>query len=498
MGKLQDWSITTCLFLFFLHASQIHCTCQSHVRNRLYRSKRGIGSSIDTSHLNAIRRLSVSLSLQNISGVNQQEQKERDLIENLPGQPSVNFKQYGGYVTVNESAGRSLYYYFVEATITKNSSPLVLWLNGGPGCSSLYGAFQELGPFRVHSDNKTLYTNPYSWNNVANMLFLESPAGTGFSYTNTTTDMENPGDMKTAADNYVFLVKWLERFPEYKGRDFYIAGESYAGHYVPQLAQTILVHNKNQTFINLRGILIGNPSLGKDDMGGYEFLASRGFVPEETFLRYKKSCGHDNPPDVATFCMDTSLNFEDILENMNKYNILAHKCLNATLTNQSKECTTVMQSDPCGERYVEAYFNWDEVQRSMHVTKMPYTWTICSEALGYSYWNQTDYSASMLPILKELMKHDQLRVWVFSGDTDAVISVTVTMYALKMMNLTAVTEWLPWFSEGQVGGFTEEYRGNFRFATVRGAGHEVPLYKPKAALTLFKHFILNSPLPLTP
>ncbi|XP_020881469.1 putative serine carboxypeptidase-like 53 isoform X2 [Arabidopsis lyrata subsp. lyrata] len=232
MGKLQDRSITTCLFLFFLQASQIHCTSQSHVRNRLYRSKRGIDSSIDTSHLNAIRHLSVSLSLQNISGVNQQEQRERDRIENLPGQPSVSFTQYGGYVTVNESAGRSLYYYFVEATKTKESSPLVLWLNGGPGCSSLYGAFQELGPFRIHSDGKTLYTNPYSWNNVANILFLESPAGTGFSYTNTTTDMENPGDMKAAADNYVFLVKWLERFPEYKGREFYIAGESYAGHYV--------------------------------------------------------------------------------------------------------------------------------------------------------------------------------------------------------------------------------------------------------------------------
>ena len=56
----------------------------------------------------------------------------------------------------------------------------------------------------------------------------------------------------------MFLVNWLERFPEYKDRDFYISGESYAGHYVPQLAHTILYHNKkaNKTIINLKGIIV--------------------------------------------------------------------------------------------------------------------------------------------------------------------------------------------------------------------------------------------------
>lgn len=92
---------------------------------------------------------------------------------------------------------------------------------------------------------------------AANVLFLESPAGVGFSYSNKSLDYKNGGDKSTAADNYVFLLNWLERFPEYKGRDFYLAGESYAGHYVPQLAQTIIYHNliANKTLINLKGIL---------------------------------------------------------------------------------------------------------------------------------------------------------------------------------------------------------------------------------------------------
>lgn len=93
---------------------------------------------------------------------------------------------------------------------------------------------------------------------VANVLFLESPAGVGFSYSNTTSDYALSGDRRTAEDAYVFLVNWLERFPEHKNREFYLAGESYAGHYVPQLAHTILEQNKlsNNIIINLKGIAV--------------------------------------------------------------------------------------------------------------------------------------------------------------------------------------------------------------------------------------------------
>lgn len=90
---------------------------------------------------------------------------------------------------------------------------------------------------------------------------MESPAGVGFSYSNTSSDTYKNGDKQTAADNYNFLLNWLERFPEYKGRDFYISGESYAGHYVPQLVHTILYHNQkaNKTIINLKGMIVSAP-----------------------------------------------------------------------------------------------------------------------------------------------------------------------------------------------------------------------------------------------
>ena len=101
--------------------------------------------------------------------------------------------------------------------------PLVLWLNGGPGCSSLGGMFTELGPF-VLDANLNITLNPYSFNRVANILFLEQPAGVGFSYPNVPAN-----DETTAVDTVTALRNFLQAHPELDGRDFYVMGESYGG-----------------------------------------------------------------------------------------------------------------------------------------------------------------------------------------------------------------------------------------------------------------------------
>ncbi|XXG86574.1 hypothetical protein AAC387_Pa11g1437 [Persea americana] len=176
-------------------------------------------------------------------------------IEKLPGQPSgVNFSQYAGYVRVEPKAGRALFYSFVESSQDPATKRPVLWLNGGPGCSSLgYGAMEELGPFRVKSDGKTLYSNDYAWNNVANVLFLESPAGVGFSYSNTTSDYDSSGDEKCK-------------------RCLHISHQL-----APELAYTILYQNKKnakQTVINLKGIAVGNAWIDYEtnNMGMYDYF----------------------------------------------------------------------------------------------------------------------------------------------------------------------------------------------------------------------------------
>ncbi|KAK4348789.1 hypothetical protein RND71_031544 [Anisodus tanguticus] len=311
--------------------------------------------------------------------------KENDKIEKLPGQPEgVDFNQYSGYVTVDPSAGRALFYYFVESPQDSASKPLVLWLNGGPGCSSLGGgAFGELGPFRVNKDG-TLQRNQFSWISEANIIFLESPAGVGFSYTNTSSDYNFSGDRTTARDSYTFLVNWLERFPEYKASEFYLTGESYAGHYVPQLAQLILLHNnypnKTMSTINLKGIAIGNAYVDFEAnmKGTTEYYWSHALISDELYNNIISTCNFSTPSSA------------------------------------SKKCN--------------------------------------------------------------------------AGDMDIVVPVTDTRYAIKKLKTSVKTAWYPWYLQGEVGGYVEEYE-NLTLVTIRGAGHFVPTYQPNRALAFFSHFL---------
>ncbi|KAF3437359.1 hypothetical protein FNV43_RR20112 [Rhamnella rubrinervis] len=487
------------LLLFFLlvvscFTAQIHGKKQTQALYHLYKTKQTEGSGIDMSLFKAIHNVDESK-------INPQEGlKEKDKIVKLPGQPQVEFSQYGGYVTVDRKAGRALYYYFAEAQNSKaSSSPLLLWLNGGPGCSSLaYGAMQELGPFRVYSDGKTLYKNRFSWNYAANVLFLESPAGVGFSYSNRTSDYDKSGDRRTAEDNYVFLVNWLERFPEYKGREFYISGESYAGHYVPQLAHTILYHNHkaNNTIINLKGILIGNAVINDetDSRGMYDFLASHAIISDETANAIIKKCDFSTNTNTNTDdCNNATNEAEKDIYHINIYNIYAANCVSSNLTVRPKKAS-ILKFDPCSDYYVYAYMNRAEVQEALHanVTKLTHDWEPCSDVI--EDWK--DSSSTVLPILRELMANG-LRVWIFSGDIDGRVPVTSTKYSINKLKLPVKTQWHPWFLNGEVGGYTQVYKGDLTFATVREAGHQVPSYQPARGLSLIKHFLDGTPLPDT-
>ncbi|XP_020245075.1 serine carboxypeptidase-like 45 [Asparagus officinalis] len=128
---------------------------------------------------------------------------------------------------------RSIFYYFAEAKADSSSNPLVLWLNGVG-----VGAFSENGSFRP--SGKILVRNEFSWNREANMLYLETPAGVGFSYSSNDSYYAGVYDKMTGRDNLVFACHWLKKFPQYKYRDLYISRESYAGQYIPQLANLMV------------------------------------------------------------------------------------------------------------------------------------------------------------------------------------------------------------------------------------------------------------------
>ncbi|KAM0836567.1 hypothetical protein ACQ4PT_062239 [Festuca glaucescens] len=424
--------------------------------------------------------------------------KEADRVEALPGQPrGVDFAQYAGYVTVDAAAGRALFYYLAEAVGGSSSKPLLLWLNGGPGCSSFgYGAMEELGPFRVMSDGKTLYRNPYSWNHVANVLFLESPAGVGYSYSNTTADYSRSGDNKTAEDAYLFLANWMERFPEYKGRDFYLAGESYAGHYVPQLAHAILRHASPA--INLRGIMIGNAVINDwtDSKGMYDFFWTHALISDETADGINKNCNFTPGAASNDLCDDSSSAADESLRDIDIYNIYAPNCQSEKLVTPPIT-PSIDNFDPCTDYYVDAYLNRPDVQKALHanVTRLGHPWSACSEVLRR--W--VDSATTVLPIIRELMKKN-IRVWVYSGDTDGRVPVTSSRLSVNQLQLPVAAKWRPWFSNtkgaGEVGGYVVHYKGDLSLVTVRGAGHEVPSYQPQRALVLVQNFLTGTMLPV--
>ncbi|KAL7134481.1 hypothetical protein ABFS83_11G029400 [Erythranthe nasuta] len=432
------------------------------------------------------------------------EQQQLDRVSKLPGQSfNVSFAHYSGYATVNKESGRALFYWFFEAEVDPSSKPIVLWLNGGPGCSSVaFGLAEEIGPFHIEKDGKSIYLNPYSWNKAANILFLDSPAGVGFSYSNTSSDLFTNGDKRTAAENLEFLLQWFKRFPQYKGNDFYITGESYAGHYVPQLSQAIVKHNhKNgEEIINLKGLMVGNALIDDfhDHLGVFQFMWSVGMISDQTFKKLNILCDFQSFIHANEQCDNAlDLAYEEVGD-IDMYSIFTPACTanSTSLSRLSRKKSKVgllrRAYDPCTEEHSTVYFNLPEVQKALHVhtRNSSLKWETCSNTVNE---NWQDSPKSVLNVYRELI-HSGLRVWIFSGDTDAVIPVTSTRYNIDALKLPTVSPWRAWYDDGQVGGWTQEYKG-LTFVTVRGAGHEVPLHRPKQALTLVKSFLSGISMP---
>ncbi|TVU09867.1 hypothetical protein EJB05_43364, partial [Eragrostis curvula] len=454
--------LTICVAALSADASQ-----EAHLREFI-RSRKNSRSNKGTFNVNRVGyRLAESLATG--SGADQSALKAADKIDALPGQPDVDFDQYGGYITVDETNGRALFYYFVESPVDAATKPLLLWLNGV---------------------SKIMYETLMNHAKlvVANVIFLESPAGVGFSYSNTTSDYDHSGDQRTADDSYLFLVNWLERFPEYKGRPFYISGESFAGHYVPELAATILLQNsyKPKTIINLQGILVGNPLLDwiRNSKGRVDYFWSHGIISDEVFANITRYCNFDGSD--GALCEGAWDSWDG--GQIDGYNIYAPICIDAS--NGSYYPSGYLPGyDPCSDYYTHAYLNDPAVQNAFHARMTK--WSGCAGLR----WN--DAPISMVPTIKWLIAK-KLPVWIFSGDFDSVCPLPATRYSIHDLNLHVTTPWRPWTVNMEVGGYVQQYRGGFTFASVRAAGHLVPSFQPERALVLLDSFLKGVLPPYVP
>ena len=190
----------------------------------------------------------------------------------------------------------------------------------------MLGLFTELGPFRPNED-MSLSLNPYRWNKLANIVFMEAPCGVGFSYSNSSSkgddsDYSN-NDEGTADDNYAFIQAFLSRFPSYRNNDLYITSESYGGHYMPTLARNIVDKNKEITDgsgLNFKGFAVGNPFTNL--YSGYQSMIetwwNRQLISEPTWKAFKHSCIDDDNANEMV-CQVMAMKVEQEVGHLNVY-----------------------------------------------------------------------------------------------------------------------------------------------------------------------------------
>ena len=461
---------------------------------------------------------------------------------------------YSGYLNTTIE-NHTLFYIYTPSQNNPDTDPLFLWLNGGPGCSSFFGMLGEIGPVIFDRDSGEMKLNPFSWNQNSNLLFIEQPAGVGFSETNDTNFI---WDDDLMAENLLFGLKDFINEYQLKERPLYITGESYAGVYIPYLS-TYILKDTSEDKVNLKGIFVGNGLTdGETDIerSMVDFAYYHGITSLKTYNSFKENCPH--LPDLLTEFGVNNIeeNDEPILKDGFFERNVTKKCNEvrkiiskdyqgldiygiyrdcpqkkkkndtegvATLGNKYNMKNTIYRNlkkkslskkrqylssfkeeeeeelEPENDVFptlcdsllsdiaINQFLNNETIKEKLGVHNTSMEWTQCSD-LWY-------YIGESFFFYKDIMtQYPEVRVWVFSGTDDALLSTLGTIRWINKLNFEIEEEWREWKVKDQVGGFVQKYKEGLVMATVKGAGHMVPQDQSESAFVLVSAF-LNGNLP---
>uniref|UniRef100_A0A2C9VC15 Carboxypeptidase n=1 Tax=Manihot esculenta TaxID=3983 RepID=A0A2C9VC15_MANES len=308
-------------------------------------------------------------------------------------------------------------------------------------------------------------------------------------------------------DNLVFLQKWFIKFPQYRNRSLFLTGESYAGHYVPQLADLMIEFNKKQKLFNLKGIAIGNPVLefATDFNSRAEFFWSHGLISDTTYKMFTSFCNYSRyvseyyRGSVSPICSRVMGQVSrETSRFVDKYDVTLDVCISSVLS-QSKALSPQQVADNidvCVEDETVNYLNRLDVQMALHARLVGVRqWTVCSNILDYEL---LDLEIPTIHTVGRLVMAG-IPVLVYSGDQDSVIpltgSRTLVQRLAEELKLKTSVPYRVWFEGQQVGGWTQVYGNILSFATIRRASHEAPFSQPERSFVLFKAFLQRQPLP---
>lgn len=396
-------------------------------------------------------------------------------------------KQYSGYLDIEEDE-KHLFFWFFESRNDPKNDPLILWLNGGPGCSSLLGLLFENGPATVSEDMEPIF-NPYSWNSNASIFFLEQPVNTGYSYSE-----HSVSDTVTAGkDVYAFLSLFFEQFPEYANLDFHIVGESYGGHYVPVFASEIMSHHDRN--FNISSVAIGNGLT--DALSQYDYFqpmaCGLGDAPavldEETcdkMLESQQSCD-----ELIKVCYE----FKNVWACIPAYvycnyeQIAPYEQSGRNMYDVRVDCEG---NDLCYPQIdtLDAYLNLDYVKEAIGAEVE--THAFCNSDITTSFAFHGDWMKPYHTRVAQLLELG-IPALIYAGDKDFICNWLGTEAWTRNLlwhgqDKFATQPLDVWTVDGTPAG---EYRNfeHFTFLRVYEAGHMVPYDQPKNSLDMINRWI---------
>ncbi|KAF0683329.1 Aste57867_24622 [Aphanomyces stellatus] len=407
--------------------------------------------------------------------------------------------QESGYIQLPNKKDDHYFYWFFESRRNSAKDPLVLWLTGGPGCSSMMALLHENGPCIVDKDLNT-QLNPLSWNNIANMIWLDQPTGVGFSYGDA-ADFDHD-EAQVGENIWYFLQGWLAQNPSFHGRDFYIFGESYGGHFVPAAAHHVYTQTKagHGIPIPLAGFAIGNGLT--DPVHQYAHavdMTENAYNLTLVTADQKKAMDAKVPDclDRITSCQTNASVCSDALGFC--HTNLVEPLFATTGVNpyDVRLLCPGQQGVGCYDfSFIEQFLNAPGTMEKLGVnTKRVSAWQECNFEINAQF--SSDWMKGYSPLVPPMLE-DGVRVLIYAGDADLMVN---------WQGNEAWTLALPWSGhdqfnqaankptlfQGKQVGYSRTH-DTLSFLRVFNAGHMVPMDQPEVALAIVDSFLRNEPL----
>eukprot|EP00105_Crassostrea_gigas_P027928 XP_011449426.1 PREDICTED: probable serine carboxypeptidase CPVL isoform X1 [Crassostrea gigas] len=397
-------------------------------------------------------------------------------------------ESYAGFFTVNKTTNSNMFFWFFPAQTNPETAPVVLWLQGGPGGSSLFGLFVENGPIMVDKDFK-LSNRKVTWNTKYSMIYIDNPVGTGFSFT-AKDEGYAKNEQDVARDLYSCLTQFFQVFHKYQKNDFYATGESYAGKYVPAISYKIHMENPSaKTKINLKGLAIGDGLCDPESMMGQyaTFMYSIGLLDE------KQRAFFQDMTDKATVFI-RGKNFKaafDIFDTLLNGDLTPNAPYFYNVTNIHNYYNFLLTEEPEAFGYYGNYLAKPEVRAAIHVGNLTY-----NSGTQVEIHLINDVMDTVKPWITTLMEN--YKVMFYNGQLDIIIPVPMTEFFLLSIDwsgkdLYRTTDRVIWRvnpSDKEVAGYVRVVK-NFYQVIVRNAGHILPYDQPERGYDLIQRFIEN-------